>query len=274
MMPLRSFVAGAVLLTCALSTNAIAAGSPAYFSALGQRSLFLSGHPELGTVSAVVRYDGNLPDGVVPVTPGLGRITKSPARLSQWLTQHPSVRAEPATSLRPFTDRVGLQTHAFSARSHYAVDGTGVLVGVADTGIDLAHADFKDAKGKTRVAWLLDLSLAPIGLYPELEKKYGIVNDQGNVVRGRVLAANDIDVRASTGRSNELPRDEAGHGTHVASIATGGSTKYPGMAPAAGLIIVRVADANQGITTDDLVRGVQFMFDRATAMNKPIVVNL
>ncbi len=273
-MRLVSIVACAVSLSVALSAEAAPFGRLAYFSTLGPRSVFLSGHPEVGTVSAVVAYQGSVPAGVTPVAPGLGRITASPEKLSLWLTQHPSVRAEPATAVRLYNDRIGLQTRGFAARSHYTVDGSGVLVGVADTGIDLTHADFKDALGKTRVAWVLDLSLTPLGLYPDLEKKFGIVDAQGTVARGRVLAASDIDTRASAGRTGELPRDEAGHGTHVASIATGVGTKYPGMAPGAGLIVVRVSDASQGITTDDLVRGVQFMFDRATAMNRPIVVNL
>jgi uncharacterized protein (TIGR03382 family) len=222
----------------------------------------------------VVAYGGGVPAGVTQVAPGLGRITASPSQLSQWLALHPSVRAEPATAVRLYNDRIGLQSRGFAARSHYAVDGSGVVVGVADTGIDLTHADFKDTQGKTRVAWILDLSLPPIGLYPDLEKKFGIPDAQGNVVRGRVLAASDIDTRLSAGRMSELPRDEAGHGTHVASIAAGAGASYTGMAPGAALIIVRVSDASQAITTDDLVRGVQFMFDRATAMNKPIVVNL
>jgi subtilisin family serine protease len=261
-------------MSATLPAQAAPTGRPAYFSTLGARSIFLSGHPELGTVSAVVAYDGGVPPGVTKVAPGLGRITASPLNLSRWLTEHPSVRAEPATQVRLYNDRIGLQTRGFSARGRYTVDGSGVLVGVADTGIDLTHADFRDAQGKTRVAWVLDLSLTPLGLYAELEKKFGISDAQGKVLRGRVLAASDIDTRLSAGRTGELPRDEAGHGTHVASIATGGGAQYAGMAPGAGLVIVRVSDASQGITTDDLVRGVQFMFDRATAMSQPIVVNL
>ncbi len=271
---LGPFVAGSVLFATTLSAVAAPVDGAAFFSTLGQRSLFLGGRPLLGTVSAIVRYEGTTPDGLTVVAPGLGRLTKSPSAMSAWLAKHPEARAEPASPMRLYTDRIGLQTHGFAARSHYAVDGTGVLVGVADTGIDITHADFKDAKGNTRVAWVLDLSLSPLGVYPELEKKFGITDKGGTVVRGRVLSANDIDVRLQSGREAELPRDDAGHGTHVASIATGGDTKYAGMAPGAGLIVVRVADESQGITTDDLVRGVQFMFDRASAMSKPIVVNL
>ncbi len=271
---LGGYVTVAVLLTTTVPAQAAPLPGSAFFSTLGQRSIDLGGRPALGTVSAMIRYEGAVPAGVTMVAPGFGRITASPTAMVQFLKQHPAVRAEPATPMRLYNDRVGLQTHGVAARGHYAVDGTGVLVGVADTGIDLTHADFKDAKGNTRVAWMLDLSLTPLGVYPELEKKFGVSDANGNVVRGRVLSANDIDVRLQGGREGELPYDESGHGSHVASIATGGDTKYTGMAPGAGLIIVRVADASQSITTDDLVRGVQFMFDRATAMNKPIVVNL
>ena len=58
------------------------------------------------------------------------------------------------------------------------VDGTGAVVGIADTGVDVTHPDFLDAQGHTRVAWLLDLSSAPIGKHPDLETQFGTPNGQ------------------------------------------------------------------------------------------------
>jgi subtilisin family serine protease len=73
------------------------------------------------------------------------------------------------------------------------------------------------------------------------------------------------------------PSDEVGHGTHVTGIAaaTGASGKYPGIAPKADIVFVRVTEgASEGIDNENLVRAVGFMFDRANAENKPMVVNL
>jgi len=73
------------------------------------------------------------------------------------------------------------------------------------------------------------------------------------------------------------PSDEIGHGTHVTGIAAarGADGKFPGIAPAADIVFVRVTRGKgDGIENDDLVRAVQFMFDRADAEKRPMVVNL
>src|SRR5262249_42825509 len=51
--------------------------------------------------------------------------------------------------------------------------------------------------------------------------------------------------------------------------------KYPGIAPKADIVFVRVTrGVSDGIENDDLVTAVNFMFDRATAENRPMVVNM
>ena len=64
------------------------------------------------------------------------------------------------------------------ARRDRAADGAGVMVGVADTGLDVTNPEMLDANGKSRVAWMLDLSLEPLGVHAELEKKFGIADAQ------------------------------------------------------------------------------------------------
>lgn len=42
-------------------------------------------------------------------------------------------------------------------------DGTGVIVGIIDSGIDWAHEDFKNVSGNTRILYIWDQSLTPEG---------------------------------------------------------------------------------------------------------------
>ena len=71
------------------------------------------------------------------------------------------------------------------------------------------------------------------------------------------------------------PTDIVGHGTHVTGIASarGVNSPYGGVAPGAQLVVVAVSTTD-AIEEDALVTAVQFMFDRADFMKKPLVVNL
>src|SRR5262249_11289355 len=89
----------------------------------------------------------------------------------------------------------------------------------------------------------------------------------------------------SSGRASaEIPTDEVGHGTLVASVAAGNGLatgaavpagRYAGVAPEATLLIVRASDTGTARFTDAaVVAGAQFAVDRAAALGLPLVVNL
>ena len=213
--------------------------------------------------------------GIREVAPGIGEVRGEPPDLLAFASAYPDAHMEVSPPLHLLMNNAGVWTRAITARKTYGLDGTGTLVGVADTGIDITHPDFIDANGHTRIAWLLDLSLKPLGLHPDLEAQYGVKDSNGTVVSGAVLDANEINGLLKSG--NKGPIDEVGHGTHVASIAagTGGGTPYIGIAPGANLVIARVTRAGtETIDNDDLVDGVSFIFDRADAVGEPIAVNL
>jgi subtilisin family serine protease len=218
--------------------------------------------------------------GLEPVAPGIARVRGGAAAILAFEAAHPGIPAQVAPPLHAKLDKVGSWTQASTAHLDPLSRGDGVLVGVADTGLDCAHPDFVDPDtGKTRVAWIIDMSLPPAGIYPDLERKYGVVDSSNSVVRGAVYAAADLDALAAKGQS--LPGDEVGHGTHVTSIAAGNGgappkhTPYVGIAENAQIVFARITrDATDSIDNGDLVRGVQFLFDRADFMAKPIAVNL
>ncbi len=262
---------------------------PELLHALGPRAADALA-PATGLIGALVAFprDARAQDfGLEPVAPGIGRLRGSAQRIESFAAAHPDLRMEIAPPLRPLMDRAGQWVLAAKARELRSANGSGVLVGVADTGLDVTHPEFRDDAGASRVAWLLDLSLEPGGVHPELEQKFGIKDDSGRVIAGRVFSKQDIDdllVRIDNGFCDEksgkkcAPSDEIGHGTHVAGIAASTGAKggpYAGIAPAADLVFVRVTrGSSDGIENDDLVRAVQFMFDRADADKRPMVVNL
>jgi hypothetical protein len=220
--------------------------------------------------------------GLEPFVPGLARLRADPAALVSYALAHPDLHIEVAPPLRPLLDMAGRWIHSVEAHRDLGLDGAGALVGVADTGLDVTLPDFRDPKtGQSRVAWLLDLSLPPIGLYPDVESRFCVKGKNGKCRLGAVLQGKDIDALIKAGSSNDIPIDEYGHGTHVTSIAAGNggpAGKYVGAAPGAQIVFARVVetrhDPNYAIQNDDIMTGISFLFDRADAMKLPISVNL
>ena len=223
--------------------------------------------------------------GLHTVAPGIGRLRGEPDAIRAFSTQFPELRMEMVPPLHLLNDRVGVWTRAAQARVLRGATGKGVYVGIADTGLDVTHPDFRNADGTTRVKWMLDLSLAPGGLHKDLEDRFGTKDKSGAVTVGHVFNSLDINVLLqdiadkscdeATGQFC-APTDDVGHGTHVTGIAAGGSVNgspYGGVAQEADIVAVRVT-SNDAIQEDALVTAIEFMFDRADADHKPLVANL
>jgi MYXO-CTERM domain-containing protein len=282
---MRLAVAAALLAALPfVASHASAAGRPSGASlvrVLGKQAIPALA-PKSSQFGALVRLPAGVSAsslGLDAVAPGIGRLRGAAPSVLAFAGAHPDLAIEVAPPLHTMMDKAGVWTRSPAALHIPNADGTGVVIGIADTGLDVSHPDLRDpVTGKTRVAWLLDLSLAPVGKYPELESTFGLRDADGVLRAGAVLAADDIDAILAAGAP--APTDPVGHGTHVTSIAAGNGGAqqlYVGIAPRATLIIARVTrDATEGIDTDDLVRGVQFLFDRADAMpgKPPMVANL
>jgi subtilisin family serine protease len=124
--------------------------------------------------------------------------------------------------------------------------GTGVIVAVIDTGIDIFHDSFRKADGKTRILELWDQAATTGGLPPPL----------GFQQVGRVYDADDIDAGIAAG-APFVSVDTNGHGTHVAGIAAGNGRqddrcsfpgRYVGVAPEAHLVIAKAIALPAGST--------------------------
>jgi len=143
-----------------------------------------------------------------------------------------------------------------------SVDGSGVLIGVIDTGVDLSHPDLKFPDGTSKVLYLWDQTLQ--GTKPE------------GFTYGMECSRNEID----NGKCPE--KDTFGHGTHVASIAASSGAAsgiYRGVAPGASLIVVKsgapiCGGGSWSFQENAIIDGLQYLVDRAKALGMRLVINL
>jgi subtilisin family serine protease len=138
-----------------------------------------------------------------------------------------------------------------------AYDGTGVIVGIIDTGIDWAHPDFKDALGNTRISYIWEQAVS------------SPTNSPSPFGYGEEWTAAQINL----GQCTEDDLGHWGHGTHVSGIAAGnglGNGTHAGVASKAEIICVALDFNKPGPIIAD---AVQYIVNKATAAGKPFVIN-
>jgi subtilisin family serine protease len=139
-------------------------------------------------------------------------------------------------------------------------DGTGVVIGIIDTGIDFSHPDFKDSTGKSRIKFLWDQAKPMAANTPQT---YNYGQEWNNFQIDSGLAAAHSDVSGH------------GHGTHVSGIAVGNglsdSGHYKGVAPKCDIVFVAL---NFNSSSSALISdAVDYIFAKAQMMGKPCVIN-
>jgi len=151
------------------------------------------------------------------------------------------------------------------------LDGSGVVVGVIDTGIDVFHQDFRNPDGTTRIMFLLDGSVdANLGMPGIQPTEFNEAEINAALLAGPPFASQDTDV--------------VGHGSHVAGTAAGdGSATGPGsaaagtfagVAPGALIIAVDTQVASGGLSTATIIDGLAFVDEKAAVLGLPWVANL
>jgi subtilisin family serine protease len=147
-----------------------------------------------------------------------------------------------------------------------APTGSGVLVGVIDTGVDVTHPSLRTSAGDTRVVRLWDHLEHP-GMARPSSFDYGSEWDEA-----------DINFHLSMG--GPFPSvDTDSHGTAVAGIIASNGLAAPhayvGIAPAAGLVVVRLEHRPGLFTTSNyVIDALDYIFSVAKELSLPAVVNL
>lgn len=175
-----------------------------------------------------------------------------------------------APSRYPLMDRAGETIDLHRAQNDSGLSGEGSIIGVVDTGGDPTHPALRDEDGRSRIAWYLIFGREALGLHPEIEIEYGCTGEDPCAVLSRA----DIDEALLGNPFGFLPDDPVGHATHITSLAAGRDDEYPGVAPNADLILVSAADPTGGVSDARILLGAKFVFDRATEMGRPAVVNV
>jgi subtilisin family serine protease len=156
--------------------------------------------------------------------------------------------------------------------------GSGVIVGVVDSGCDFTHPCFRNDDGTSRILFIWDQTLtrtsteaAPAGF------AYGVEYTNAQINAALTQANPFAQVRS---------RDPDKHGTHVAGIAAGNGRassssqpafRFIGVAPEADLIIVKVGGSgSEGLgTSANALDAVNYCYQRAQSNgNRACVVNM
>ncbi|MBK8876024.1 MAG: S8 family peptidase [Bacteroidetes bacterium] len=138
-------------------------------------------------------------------------------------------------------------------------NGTGIAIGIIDTGVDLTHPDLQDTSGATRVQYLWD-QRKPVAANTPAAYGYGQEWNKTDIDAGLASSSNDA--------------QGFGHGTHVTGISVGDGSangKNKGVAP--GADIIEVAFDFNNVTDPTYIDAVDYIFNRAAILGKPCVIN-
>ncbi len=150
-----------------------------------------------------------------------------------------------------------------------AYDGTGVIVGIIDAGIELDHPDFRDSLGKTRVISVWDQNIDTSNIF------YDPLHTPQPYGYGQVWDSTAIN---GGFHHHSEPGNFYGHGSHVSGIAAGNGKAdslpvFKGMAPNANIIVV-ASNFNSDSWLQTVADAVDYIFNAADAMGKPCVINI
>lgn len=155
--------------------------------------------------------------------------------------------------------------------------GSGVLIGIIDTGIDYTNPIFQYADGTTRIAYIWDQTIQGDN-YPE-GTFYGTEYTREDI-NAALQSENPLEIVPST--------DEIGHGTMVAGIAAGNpvpESDFYGIANSAEFVVVKLKPAKAYLKRffcipedaicyqeNDVLFGIQYLTQVAFRINRPMAI--
>lgn len=188
------------------------------------------------------------------------------------------------------------------------LDGSGILIGFVDTGIDYAGTIFQNPDKTTRVVAIWDQTI-PAGTKLQLVASDQQNNQQNNqqsnqqsiqentkspegFLYGSEFTNEQLNAALKTENAYEVipSRDENGHGTFLASIAAGNELldgSFTGAAPKADIAVVKLKPAKSSLRAyyqikngaiayqeNDIMAGVTYLSQLAKRRQQPLVICL
>lgn len=230
-----------------------------------------------GQLEVIVKYNGNLPAvgaelgaDIEILSPDYAIVTISLDRLAE-LYNYPQVEYIELPKLLTFMLRDNLESACVTSvqsPTGQGLTGSGVIVGIIDSGIDYTHPDFRNPDGTTRILSLWDQ------------------NGAGTPPQGFRKGAQYTQAQINQALQSPNPRevvpvvDTVGHGTAVAGIAAGNGASSNGtergVAPGASLVVVKLGNTgNESFTrTTEVMRAVKYVSDLALSLYMPVSMNI
>lgn len=157
-------------------------------------------------------------------------------------------------------------------KSRLGLDGSSVIIGIIDTGIDYQNDVFKDENGESRIGVIWDQTIPGGGMQEGLPNPfYGTVFSKQEINQA-LNSEEPLDIVPSTDRN--------GHGTFLAGVAADEN-----LANRADLAVVKLKEAKPylrefyGIREDvpayaetDIIYGIQYLLRYARQQQKPISI--
>lgn len=151
-----------------------------------------------------------------------------------------------------------------SGNSLLQLNGSGVIVAIIDTGIDIKDMRFRNRDGTTRILNIYDQSSGIEWNKQDIDNYNFFENESttDNIRSAARVTENDFVIGV----------DITGHGTDVAAIACGSD----GVAPKADIIIVKmaVADTDSFPRTTQLMEALDYVIKKAVMYKEPVAVNI
>ncbi|MBU0470836.1 MAG: S8 family serine peptidase [Nanoarchaeota archaeon] len=144
------------------------------------------------------------------------------------------------TFLTGSTSQIGANTVWNLSVNGYGLTGTGQTVCVLDTGIDTDHSAFA---GRILA-----------------QHCYCSVSDLGS---GGCCPDTTVE--------DDSSEDDNGHGTHVSGIVAGNHSTYRGVAPGAGIVVVKICNSAGSCNTDDAILGLEWCINNADTYNISVI---
>lgn len=168
------------------------------------------------------------------------------------LVDIPSLEASGITSLRSMPS--------------FQLRGSGILIGIIDTGIEYTHNAFRNADGSTRILSIWDQNIQD-GTPPE-NFFYG--TEYSNEMINQALQSEaPLSVVPST--------DENGHGTMVAGTAAGSVSEennFSGVVPDAQLVVVKLRPAKEFIKAHFAIPSEKLCYDETDIIMALLYLNI